>query len=440
MPNKTLLWIIPSYEKKMQINEVDLDKLNELANQYEYDVKFVFLLDKKIEKDKQTEIDETVYNFNQSIEYTVKVYDKKIYPNTSIMKELENAEFDYVMITNLKYTNKYDILDEMLEKSTIPNTNFVHLHKKRLGFYGELTNLTKALYNKIVRMFTNSHDNMYVRNCVIFDKVVLDLIKDFPNSSGVIRETSYLAGTQTEIVTVDNSFKNAKLKFSTIGLFITSSIICLIALALFIIICAVPMNLDTLLWVIIADIITSVLGIIFINYSVLQEKIKINNFNLETTTAIQPIFENTYNASFDDTQTYEILETNNENLSENENLQNDEVVEDYNKEDADENFENVNLISENGNNDIDSISQTGNDNIETAVKTTKESKKKTTTKVAGSKKKSTTKDKSETKQTAKKSSTKKASTTKKTKTSGEKTEKSDSEAKSKTQKTKTKKA
>ncbi|MGN1227136.1 MAG: hypothetical protein ACI4TX_00670, partial [Christensenellales bacterium] len=181
MNNKTLLWLIPSYDNNIKIDNVELESLNDLALKHNYNSKFVFLTNTKYYDDNAE------FNIsNTSINYTVKVYDKKVYPNTSIMKELKDSNYDNVMITNIKYTTQIDVLDEMLEKSTKEYVDIVHLDKKRLGFYGELTNLTKALYNKIVKMFTNSEDKLYVRNCVIFNKIVLDLMNDFPNSSAIM--------------------------------------------------------------------------------------------------------------------------------------------------------------------------------------------------------------------------------------------------------------
>lgn len=280
---KSLLWIIPSYEKKYLIEQTDLDVLNELATIYGYKPLFVFITNNEF----YTNIDNI--KIATDIEYKIVSYNKKVYLNTAIMKELENADFDNVMVTNIKYTREFNILENMLDKSTIPNTDVVHVQKKKLGFFGEFTNLTKSLYNKIVKMFTNSLDNLYIRNCIIFNKLVLDIMKDFPNKSGIIMETTNLGAVHTEIVNVDNTFKKAKLKPSTISQFAISSIICLISLALFVIICSVKMNLDALLWVIILCITTGVMGVIFVNYAILQEKIRINNFNLEETKNIKPI-------------------------------------------------------------------------------------------------------------------------------------------------------
>ncbi|MGN1227367.1 MAG: hypothetical protein ACI4TX_01860, partial [Christensenellales bacterium] len=105
----------------------------------------------------------------------------------------------------------------------------------------------------------------------------------------------FLGGVNTEVIRVDNKFKTAKPNLSTVGLFIASCIVSIIAIALFVVICAVRIDLNSLLWLIIAFITCCVTGIVFLNYSILQEKIKIDNFNFEETQTLNPLSSKTYN-------------------------------------------------------------------------------------------------------------------------------------------------
>ncbi len=292
MQNENLLWLILLTNKKQNIESIDIDKLNTIAQSFNYNAKFVILTNNNVLPSTNLE------NINLSetgVNYIIKVYDKKVKVNTQIMKEFENVSYDKVMVTNAFYCNNFDILTQMLEKSTEDEVDIVHLTKKRLGFYGELTNATKALYNKVVKMFTNGADKFYIRNCVIFNRLILEIMQDFPNKSSAIRETTIALGVNTESIVVDNKFKTPKLNLSTFSQLIASIGVCVLSLAIFVIICAVRMDIDVLLWLIVACIATAVAGVIFLNYAILKEKIIIDNFNLEKTKLITPLFSQSFN-------------------------------------------------------------------------------------------------------------------------------------------------
>ena len=292
MQTENLLWLILVTSKKQNIESIDIDKLNTIAQSFNYNGKFVILTNNNVLPSTNLE------NINLSetdVNYSIKVYDKKVKVNTQIMKEFENVSYDKVMVTNAFYCNNFDILTQMLEKSTEDEVDIVHLTKKRLGFYGELTNTTKALYNKVVKMFTNGTDKFYIRNCVIFNRLILEIMQDFPNKSSAIRETTIALGVNTESIVVDNKFKTPKLNLSTFSQLIASIGVCILSLAIFVIICAVRMDIDVLLWLIVACIATAVAGVIFLNYAILKEKIIIDNFNLEKTKLITPLFSQSFN-------------------------------------------------------------------------------------------------------------------------------------------------
>lgn len=292
MRTENLLWLILLTNKEQNIENIDIDKLNTIAQSFNYNAKFVILTNNNVLPSTCLEninLSETDVNCN------IKVYDKKVKVNTQIMKEFENVSYDKVMVTNAFYCNNFDILTQMLEKSTEDEVDIVHLTKKRLGFYGELTNATKALYNKVVKMFTNGADKFYIRNCVIFNRLILEIMQDFPNKSSAIRETTIALGVNTESIVVDNKFKTPKLNLSTFSQLIASIGVCILSIALFVIICAVRMDIDILLWLIVACIATAVAGVIFLNYAILKEKIIIDNFNLEKTKLITPLFSQSFN-------------------------------------------------------------------------------------------------------------------------------------------------
>lgn len=289
MQNKSLLWIIPSYEKNFSINDTNLEQLKILASEYGYNANFVFLTNNTFVKDEQD------YTIECDNEYSVRIYDRKIYTNSAIMKELINADYDNVIITNLRYTKEVSILSQMFEKSLEENVDFVHLQKNKMSFFSEFAKLTKSIYNKIVKMFTNSLDNMYVRNFVMFNRLVLDIMKDFPANCGIIRETNFLAGTTTAVVNIDKKTKLSPAQVGTTKLFIVSLAIFAIAVGLFVVLCVCPLNLDLFLWLIVGFIILLVCGIIAINYSVLKDKIKIDNFSFENGNHITPLISRTFN-------------------------------------------------------------------------------------------------------------------------------------------------
>ena len=292
MQNEKLLWLILLTNKKQSIESLNINKLNELAKTFNYNAEFVILTNNSI----LPAISKTYTNLNQANAIcSIKIYDKDVKINTQIMKALENTTHNKVMVTNAFYCGNFEALTQMLEKSTQDEVDIVHLTKKRLGFYGELTNATKALYNKVVKMFTNGADKFYIRNCVIFNKLILELMQDFPNKSSAIRETTIALGVNTESIVVDNKFKTAPLQVSTFSQLIISIGVCVFSVALFIIMCAVKMDIDTLLWLVVACITTAVAGIIFLNYAILKEKISIDNFSLEKTKLIAPLFEQTFN-------------------------------------------------------------------------------------------------------------------------------------------------
>ena len=320
MPNEKLLWLILVTSKKQNIESIDIDKLNTIAQSFNYNAKFVILTNNNVLPSTNLE------NINLSetgVNYSIKVYDKKVKVNTQIMKEFENVSYDKVMVTNAFYCNNFDILTQMLEKSTEDEVDIVHLTKKRLGFYGELTNTTKALYNKIVKMFTNGADKFYIRNCVIFNRLILEIMQDFPNKSSAIRETTIALGVNTENIAVDNKFKTPKLKLSTFSQLIASIGVCILSLAIFVIICAVRMDIDILLWLIVACIATAVAGIIFLNYAILKEKISIDNFNTEKTKSIIPLFSQSFNEKVEKSGENEEHNKTVENVEDN---QNDEKI------------------------------------------------------------------------------------------------------------------
>lgn len=320
MPNEKLLWLVLVTSKKQNIESIDIDKLNTIAQSFNYNAKFVILTNNNVLPSTNLE------NINLSetgVNYSIKVYDKKVKVNTQIMKEFENVTYDKVMVTNAFYCNNFDVLTQMLEKSTEDEVDIVHLTKKRLGFYGELTNTTKSLYNKVVKMFTNGADKFYIRNCVIFNRLILEIMQDFPNKSSAIRETTIALGVNTESIVVDNKFKTPKLNLSTFSQLIASIGVCILSLAIFVIICAVRMDIDILLWLIVACIATAVAGVIFLNYAILKEKISIDNFNLEKTKLITPLFSQSFNEKVEKSEGNQEDNKTVENVEDN---QNDEKI------------------------------------------------------------------------------------------------------------------
>ena len=292
LQKENLLWIILATDKNQKLENIKLDDLNNLAQSNNYNAKFVILTNNKV----LPSIDcQTQTLLKTELNYSIKIYDKSVKVNTQIMKELKDVSYDKVMVTNALYCNKLTELSQMLEKSTQKDVDIVHLYKKRLGFYGELTNLTKALYNKVVKLFTNGMDKFYVRNCVIFNKLVLQIMQDFPNKSGAIRETTLVVGVNTEMVEVDNKFKTARLNIGTFSQLTASIGVCVLAIAMFVIICAVRMDIETLLWLIVVFVALAVAGVIFLNYSILKEKIRIDNFNIEKTNQIIPLYSQSFN-------------------------------------------------------------------------------------------------------------------------------------------------
>lgn len=286
---KKLLWIIPSLYDKQELLNVDLTKLKELANKFDFNVDFVLLASNKFLNENED------FQLDTQTKYTLKIYDSKVLLNTCIMKELENVDYDNVIVTYAKYTSYFGTMQKMIEAGSDENVNFVHLKHKTNGFFSEVVNFTSEIYNKIVKMFTGSKDKMFVQNCVMFNRVVLEIMQEYPNKSAIIKETSFLALTRNEIITVDKNFKKVKMKPNSLGHLISSIFMCAATIALFVVLCAVRMNLNMFIWLLMALIIMSVISLISLNYSILKDKVIINDFYLDSTKNITPLGMKVFN-------------------------------------------------------------------------------------------------------------------------------------------------
>ena len=283
MSAKKLLWIILLQKNNQDNYELDLTSLNNIASSFNFNTEFRIIANNKVLTDCEK------LKLNTDAFYSINIYDSKVKLNTCIMKQLENVNVDNVIVMGSNYLKHETIIKKMIMEGSKDGVNFVHLKHHYNGFFTELTNLTSKVYNKIVKMFTGSNDRLFIRNCAMFNKVVLQLMQDFPNNSGIIRETNFLACTQNVEINIDKDFEKSKWKMNSIKLFISSLILGLISIGLFVVICAVRMNIDILLWLIIVLIITTVISVVALNYSILKDKISIDNFFDEQTQSISPI-------------------------------------------------------------------------------------------------------------------------------------------------------
>ena len=400
MGNKKLLWIILLQQSKQESFDFDLTKLNDIALSFNFDTEFAIIADDKtLANAEELKLDTSAF-------YSVNVYDSKVKLNTRIMKKLQDTTADNVIVTGSNYLKYESIMKSMLSAGSKDGVNFVHLKYQYNGFFTEVTSLTSKIYNKVVKMFTGSNDRLFIRNCVMFNKVVIELMQDFPNNSGIIRETNFLACTDNVEINVDKNFKKSKWKMNSIKLFISSLILGILSIALFVVICAVKMNFDLLFWLLIVFIITSIVSVITLNYSILKDKISIDNFYDEEVQAITAKSYAVYNTPVIEEEKVE-------------EIKNDNVVQE-NIEPSQEKDTPATTKTKSKPSNKTTTKKSSNDKGSKTTKTPKS--KSSTTKKSGSSK--TTAKSSSTKKTAttnKKSSTASKSTTTKTKSTTSKT-------------------
>lgn len=267
---KKLLWIISAFNKDSTLGKIDLFKLNDLAQDYDYDVEFAVVtnLQSFIDYELSDELKK------KGIKAHYKVYEEKTNENFAIMECQKDSQTDKVFVMNSIYGTDHKLISQLLSQSVNSPSNMLHAKRKRSGFIGGIKDLMSFFYNIVCKMFTGSKDLMYISNLCIYDNNCLKLMQQFPKKSAIMRETDFLSACKTDFILLDENQKVARLSQPTLYKYAIGIGVFALSVLCFILSITLELSLGNFLSLLVGFIVLVIGSGVYIFFQYLNDKVK----------------------------------------------------------------------------------------------------------------------------------------------------------------------
>ena len=193
---KKLYWVICNFEKQKKVSEIDFEGLNRIANDSGYEVEFAFI--SKENYCSEEEFDRLKKDRKRPRDLSAYLYSSNHTENECIYDALLKVSAERYFVCDARYLKHEDTIREMLEISSFYKMHFVRCKKDYDGIFATPVKFIKQTHNKVLGLVTNTKNEKYVRNFVVFNEEVLEYMKRNPINSAVIRETDMLFNANSE--------------------------------------------------------------------------------------------------------------------------------------------------------------------------------------------------------------------------------------------------
>ena len=267
---KKLYWVICNFEKQKKVSEIDFEGLNRIANDSGYEVEFAFI--SKENYCSEEEFDRLKKDRKRPRDLSAYLYSSNHTENECIYDALLKVSAERYFVCDARYLKHEDTIREMLEISSFYKMHFVRCKKDYDGIFATPVKFIKQTHNKVLGLVTNTKNEKYVRNFVVFNEEVLEYMKRNPINSAVIRETDMLFNANSENVEAPKDFKRAKHYLENWTSYLVGFASLFLCIWCFISMFILRTNLDLFTWLLIGIIVFGITAILTINFAVANSK------------------------------------------------------------------------------------------------------------------------------------------------------------------------
>ena len=267
---KKLYWVICNFEKHKKVNEIDFEGLNNIANDSGYEVEFAFISKENYCCEEELEEFKKSKQFPKNL--SAYLYSKCHTENECIYNALLKVNAERYFVCDARYLEHRETIKEMLVISSFYQMHFVRCKKEYNGIFATPVRYIKQMHNRVINLVTNTKNEKYVRNFVIFNEDVLNYMKKRPINSAVIRETDMLFNTNSEVVEAPENFKSAKHYLENWTSYLIGSVSAFLSLWCFISMFTLRTDLNLFSWLLVGIIIFGVTAVLTLNFAVANSK------------------------------------------------------------------------------------------------------------------------------------------------------------------------
>ena len=260
-----LLWVFSSFGGE-RLAEKDWLRCTDIAKEKGYDVDGYILTPSE-------------YTVDGVVSYIFSEKDNVNFALSRLLKDIDYTEYDAMLFADVCYTKTMDAFGMMMD-SLYDGSKIVHVKKKQSSFGEVIGNIFVALPNKINSMLLGTKTSSYLRNLVLVDNTILEIMCDFPNKCGFIKETHYLINADTDIIEMQDIPK-AKGSVYNVWNYVFSGLELLGSIACLVLAIVLPVNFSSLLWCIVFAITLGVASVLHFSIANVDNLVKISKTKQE---------------------------------------------------------------------------------------------------------------------------------------------------------------
>ena len=322
----------------------------------------------------------TAYEIDGMTTYVFNSKDNENFALSYLLKNFDMTSFDGMIFVDAFYQNKLDVFEQFI-LGLKEGKNIMHVKKNYSKVFDTISESFISIKNHLNKMLLGTKESSFVRNFVAFDKVVLELLCDFPHRCGFIRETNYLTNTNVGVVNVDSKFKKAKSKKTNVLSYVFVALEMAVAITAFMLVVWLPLYISEILWFIIIMIVAGVGSALHLSIANIDSVVNISKKKAE------PIILGNQKVINEEVEPQVVSNENEQTSLENQLTENEVVLTDNKEVGAD-----INEVKSDKKGTKETASKTSPSKKQTSKSTSKKpttSKKSTTTKKTTNSKKST---------------------------------------------------
>ena len=222
----------------------------------------------------------TAYEIDGMTSYVFNPKDNENFALSYLLKNFDMTSFDGMVFVDAFYQKNLEVFEQFI-LGLEEGKNIMHVKKNYSKVFEIISESFISIKNRINKMLLGTKESSFVRNFVAFDKVVLELLCDFPHRCGFIRETNYLTNTDVGVVDVDSKFKKAKSKKTNILSYIFVALEMAVAITAFMLVVWLPLYMSEILWLIIVMIVAGVGSVLHLSIANIDSVVNISKKKAE---------------------------------------------------------------------------------------------------------------------------------------------------------------
>ncbi len=262
----------------------------------------------------------TAYEIDGMTSYVFNPKDNENFALSYLLKNFDMTSFDGMVFVDAFYQKNLEVFEQFI-LGLEEGKNIMHVKKNYSKVFEIISESFISIKNRINKMLLGTKESSFVRNFVAFDKVVLELLCDFPHRCGFIRETNYLTNTDVGVVDVDSKFKKAKSKKTNILSYIFVALEMAVAITAFMLVVWLPLYMSEILWLIIVMIVAGVGSVLHLSIANIDSVVNISKKKAEPI-----ILGNAQKAINEEVEPQVVSNENDQTSSEDQTTENEVVV------------------------------------------------------------------------------------------------------------------